>query len=210
MDERGIPAAGADFFGELAFNNDKQWWTANKARYEADVRAPLQALCDDLAGEFGAAKLFRPFRDVRFSADKRPYKDHQGAVIATAAGAGYYLQLSAEGLMTGAGWHDPAPELVARYRAAVDDDSAGRQLAGIVESLLASGYEVRGDELKTAPRGFSADHPRIAFLRRKSLFASRDHGTPPWMSTATVVDHVRADWRGCAALIDWLTRHLAA
>lgn len=205
---RGIPLAGADFFAELRFNNDKPWWTANKARWERDVRGPLTALCEALAPQFGDAKLFRPFRDVRFSNDKSPYKDHQGAVVIVAPATGYYLQLGAEGLMTGGGWYDPMPELVTRYRAAVDADASGAALVGIVAELEAAGFEVGGDTLKTAPRGFTADHPRAALLRHKSLRASRQHGAPEWLATPEAYDRVKADWDAYGPLLDWFRTHL--
>lgn len=205
----GVPLAGADFFAELRFNNDKPWWTANKPRWERDVRAPLQALCDALASEFGEAKLFRPYRDVRFSTDKTPYKDHQGAVVAVAPGVGYYLQLSSDGLMAGGGWYEPRPDLIARYRAAVDAEASGLALERIVTDAVASGYEIWGEELKSAPRGFGGDHPRIALLRRKQVVASVQYGTPDWLATPEALDRVRADWRAFGPLLRWLATHLA-
>lgn len=207
-DFEGIPLAGADFFAELRFNNDKAWWAANKARWERDVRGPLTALCEALAPDFGDAKLFRPHRDVRFSADKSPYKDHQGAVVIVAHATGYYVQLGAEGLMTGGGWYDPMPELVARYRAAVDAEASGAELVRIVAEAEASGFAVGGDALKTAPRGFTADHPRAALLRYKSLRASRAYGVPDWLATPAVYGRVKADWDAYGPLIDWLRTHL--
>ncbi|HOA89058.1 MAG TPA: DUF2461 domain-containing protein [Propioniciclava tarda] len=204
----GIDLDGVDFFAELAFNNDKDWWTANKARWEASVRRPMEALCAALAPEFGDAKLFRPYRDVRFSADKTPYKDHQGAVVDTVPSMGFYVQLSAHGLMTGGGWYAPSPDQVERFRASVDADGAGSSLAGIVTDLVSSGFEMGGDELKTAPRGFAKDHPRIDLLRRKHLLASVQHGTPDWLGTGEVVERVRADWLAYRPLLDWLEIHV--
>lgn len=205
----GLPAAGADFYAELRFNNDRDWWLANKPRWERDVRAPLQALADALASEFGAARLFRPNRDVRFSADKSPYKDHQGVVVHTGPAMGYYVAMGAEGLMTGGGWYSPEPATVARFRSGVDDDDLGDSLEGIVDDLVAGGFEVGGDELKTAPRGFSADHPRIALLRRKTLVASAQRGTPEWLESPEAFDRVRDDWLAYQPLVNWLAAHAA-
>jgi len=204
----GVPLAGADFFAELRFNNDKAWWAANKARWERDVRTPLAALCEALAPEFGDAKLFRPFRDVRFSNDKSPYKDHQGGVVRTVDGVGYYLQLSADGLLTGGGWYEATPDLVARYRAAVDADASGQALARIVDDLVGRGFGLHGDTLKTAPRGFTADHPRAALLRRKGLSGTMAHGTPDWLATPEALDRVRDDWRAYGPLMEWCATHL--
>lgn len=208
MGFEGIPAAGADFYAELRFNNDRDWWTVNKARWEADVRTPLVELTAALADEFGAAKVFRPNRDVRFSADKSPYKDHQGAVVHTGTAMGFYVAIGAEGLMTGGGWYEPIPALVARYRAAVDATASGEALEAITDSLAGQGFEIGGDELKTAPRGFTVDHPRIALLRRKHLLASVQHGTPDWLSTRDALARVRADWLAYRPLLDWLAVHV--
>ena len=77
----GIPADAVAFYAELEANNTKDWWTANKERYERSVREPFAALTDALADEFGEARIFRPYRDVRFSADKTPYKTNAAATV---------------------------------------------------------------------------------------------------------------------------------
>ena len=75
----GIPLAALDFYEDLEADNTKSFWTAHKKIYDEAVRAPLEALCAELEKQYGAAKLFRPYRDVRFAKDKTPYKNHQGA-----------------------------------------------------------------------------------------------------------------------------------
>lgn len=207
---QGIPRDAVAFFAELEQNNERSWWAANQDRWKRSVRGPVQVVCDTLAGEFGEAKLFRPHRDVRFSADKSPYKTHQGAVVGTSPGVGYYVQVSSQGLMTGAGWYLPSPAQVAAYREAVLDDDAGDALAGIVEALGAWGAEIDGDLLKTAPRGIDPDHPRIGLLRHRSLLASIPHGEPAWLGGDDVADHVREDWRAYRPLIEWLDEHLSS
>jgi uncharacterized protein (DUF2461 family) len=77
----GFPDEGLVFYEGLEADNSKTYWTRSKDVYESCVRGPMQALVEALAGEFGPAKLFRPYRDVRFSNDKTPYKTHQGAVV---------------------------------------------------------------------------------------------------------------------------------
>ena len=78
----GFPAAAFDFYTGLRADNSRSYWAAHRDVYEDSVRAPLAALLDDLAGEFGGqVSLFRPFRDVRFARDKSPYKTHQGGFI---------------------------------------------------------------------------------------------------------------------------------
>jgi uncharacterized protein (TIGR02453 family) len=174
------------------------------------VREPFEALCEALATEFGQPKVFRPNRDVRFSADKSPYKTHQGGVVRTSPGVGLYLQVSASGLLTGTGWWSPEPGQLEAFREAVLDDDSGDELVAIVEELEAGGADVHGDRLKTAPRGVDSSHPRIGLLRHRTLLASREHGTPEWLETPEVVERVRDDWRRYAALNRWLAAHLVA
>ncbi len=204
----GIPLSGVEFFAELEQNNDRDWWAAHKGEWQAAVREPMQRLVDQLAAEFGIAKLFRPNRDVRFSLDKSPYKTHQGAVVGTAAGVGYYLQVSGGGLMTGGGWYQPAPAQVAAYRESVLDERSGPKLDEAVADLVEGGFEIGGDLLKTAPRGVDPGHRRIGLLRHRSLLASLEYGTPQWLETSQVVDHVREDWRRYRPMVEWLAEHL--
>ena len=204
----GIPVDAVDFFAELELNNDRTWWTANKGRWQASVREPMERLCDGLADEFGEAKLFRPYRDVRFSNDKTPYKNHQGAVVHTSPGVGLYVQVSGAGLLTGTGWWRPEPGQLDAYRAAVLDDDSGDALASIVAALEEDGVVVHGDELKTAPRGVDPGHPRIRLLRYRTLLATVEHGVPDWLGTPEVLERVRDDWRSFAAVNQWLDAHL--
>lgn len=204
----GIPVEAADFFAELEYNNERDWWLANQGRWRTVVREPFEALCETLAGEFGQPKVFRPNRDVRFSADKSPYKTHQGAVVHTSPGVGLYVQLSASGLMTGTGWWSPEPGQLEAFRAAVLDDDSGEDLVSIIAKLEADRVEVGGDRLKTAPRGVDPSHPRIGLMRHRTLLVSVDHGTPEWLETPEVFDRVAADWRVYAPLNQWLARNL--
>src|SRR6516225_10363040 len=111
----GWPEEALDFYDGLAADNTKTYWTAHKAVYTDKVLGPMTELAEELAAEFGEPKIFRPYRDLRFSQDKTPYKTHIGATI----GGNAYVQFSADGLGTGAGmWHLEADQL-ARYRAAV-------------------------------------------------------------------------------------------
>ncbi len=141
----GIPLDAVRFYAELADDNSRDFWTANKDRYDAFVRAPFEQLLEALAEEFGEPKAFRPYRDVRFSRDKKPYKEHQGGFVQTAEGMGWYVQVSAGGLMTAGGFHQHAPDQVARFRSAVDDDASGAELVRIVADLEKASFEVGGD-----------------------------------------------------------------
>ena len=200
----GIPFAALDFYEDLEHHNSREWWAANRDVYESQVRGPMEALAAGLEEEFGAPKAFRPNRDVRFSPDKSPYKTHQGVVVATASGMGWYVQVSGEGLRTAAGWYAGTPAQPARSRRAVDAPSPGEELRRIVDGLREAGYVVDGDRLKTQPRGVAPDHPRIELLRHRSLTVERRHGAPEWLPTPAALDQVRADWRAFEPLLEWL------
>ena len=204
----GLPDEAFWFYEGLEADNSRGYWQAHRDTYDQHVRAPVQALCDALEGEFGPAHLFRPHRDVRFSRDKSPYKTHQGAFVAVEDGIGYYLQVAADGLLVAAGFRSHAPDQVERYRAAVDDETAGRRLEEIVDALVSAGFETGGDRLATRPRGTPPDHPRLDLLRHRSLTASRHWPPEPWVHTTAVLDRVRDAWHETAPLVDWVATHV--
>ncbi|WP_030164508.1 DUF2461 domain-containing protein [Spirillospora albida] len=201
----GFTTETFSFYEGLMSDNGKPYWTAHKDDYERHVRGPLAELCADLEDEFGPAKLFRPYRDVRFSKDKTPYKTHQGAHT----GEGFYLQVDADGLMVAGGMYAPTPEQLRRYRAAVDAGASGGELQKIVDGLRAAGLEIAGDRLKTRPRGTPEDHPRLDLLRHRSLYAHRGWPADPWMSDPDeVLARVRDSWRLLRPLVDWGHEHI--
>jgi uncharacterized protein (TIGR02453 family) len=200
----GFSDRAFEFYDELAAHNSKPFWAEHKTVYETEVRDPMRALVTELEPEFGEATLFRPFRDVRFSKDKSPYKTHQGAFVRIEPGIGYYVQLDSEGLLAGGGFHHQEPTQVERYRRAVDDESTGTRLGAIVAGLRDAGFEVEGEQLKTKPRGYDGDHPRIDLLRFKSLMALKRFGAPDWLATPAAVDRVRDTWRRLVPLNEWI------
>src|SRR5437899_11933857 len=116
----GFPLAGLDFYEDLEADNSKAFWTAHKDVYDSAVREPMVALIAELEDDFGPGKIFRPYRDVRFSKDKVPYKNHQGAVVRPAPGAGWYVQIGAPGLFVAAGIYAASPDQLARLRTTID------------------------------------------------------------------------------------------
>ena len=203
-DFSGFPEAALDFYDDLEMDNTKTFWEANKHVWAESVKAPMTALTAALAEEFGEAKIFRPFRDVRFAKDKTPYKTHQGAFVARGPATGFYVQVGAAGVRTGAGFYDAAPPRLAAFREAIVDDRYGPELERIVADLVAAGWELGGDRLKTSPRGYDADHPRIALLRHRSMTLGRDHGFVPYVHTAELLEKVRADWRAATPFVEWV------
>jgi len=205
----GIPTAAFRFYAELEENNNREWWLEHKATYDAEVKGPLTALLSELEPQFGPAKIFRPNRDIRFSQDKSPYKTAQGAFAASQEGVGYYLQISADGLLIGGGYHSHTPAQLARFRAAVDAPDSGLKLAEIVDAVAAAGFAIEGEKLKTVPRGFDKDHPRAELLKHKSLSASVEVGQPDWLRTPTAQEEIAARWEELRPLVDWVGEHAA-
>lgn len=205
----GIPAAATKFYAELEENNNRDWWHAHSAVYQDSVKAPLQALLADLEPRFGPGKIFRPNRDIRFSPDKSPYKTAQGAFASYQEGVGYYLQISADGLLVGGGYHSHSPAQLVRYRNSVDAGSTGEQLQHIVDGIAAAGFAIEGEKLKTVPRGFAKDHPRAELLKHKSLSAGVTLGEPEWLGSPDAEREIAALWEQLRPLVDWVGRHAA-
>ena len=204
----GFPVAALDFYDDLELDNTRAFWAAHKHVYDESVRAPMEALTAELAEEFGTAKVFRPYRDVRFAKDKTPYKTHQGAYVAAGPACGWYVQVGAPGVRVGAGFYRAEAPDLARIRAAIDAEHSGRELERIVAGLRKEGFEVSGEQLKTTPRGYAADHPRIDLLRHKSLALGRSYGFGPVISSPDLTEEVRADWRRLRPLVECVTERL--
>ena len=162
MGFRGWPAEAIDFYDGLEEDNSKAYWQAHKAAYEQAVLRPMEELLDDLAAQYGPGRIFRPYRDVRFSADKSPYKTAIGATLGEAG----YIRLSAAGLAAGRGMYMMSADQLQRYRQAVDADLPGPDLAQRVAAIRDAGIEVTAhDRVKDrAPRlsqGSSPDRPAV-------------------------------------------------
>jgi uncharacterized protein (TIGR02453 family) len=197
---RGWPEEALEFFEGLEADNSKSYWQKNKDLYEKVVRAPMEDLVDELAPEWGEGRIFRPYRDIRFSSDKSPYKTN----IAANIGAGY-VQLSAGGLGAGSGMWHMAPDQLERYRRAVSEDGSGAALDAIVVEARATGLTVSAHEvLKTAPKGYPKDHPRIELLRHKGLIAWCEWPAEAWLGTRRAKDRVVEFLRHSKPLNVWL------
>ncbi len=212
MSFEGFPDEGLVFYEGLEADNSKTYWTRHKAAYDAQVKAPLLALLEELAPEFGSAKVFRPYRDVRFSNDKTPYKTHQGAVVhPEGRGTGsWYLQISADGLHVAGGCWRLESDQVARYRRAVADDVQGPRLAKEVDRLTAAGISIAGERLSRVPSGFDAESPRVEMLKHKALHAARTWEPAEWLHDRRALDEVRTAWREFRALNAWLADNVGA
>ena len=207
----GFPPEALTFYAGLEQDNTRTYWQAHKDVYEDAVREPLEELLAELRPEFGTARVFRPYRNLRFSKDKTPYKTSQAAVVtADGAMAVRYIDLSAGGLRVGGGlFHIPREELDSIRRAIAADDS-GQELEGIETKLESAGLAYHRPELKTAPRGYPKDHPRIELLRRKSHVATKTLGAGPWLHGPEAKDRVADAWRSLSPFLAWLDRHSVA
>jgi len=202
---RGWPSEALEFYEGLSADNSKTFWTAHLEVYEKHVRQPMEELLAALEPEFGPGKIFRPYRDVRFSKDKSPYKTHLGAWLS----AGGYIQLSADGLAAGSGMYQMSPRQLERYRRAVADDRSGRQLAQIVSKLRKSGITVDAhDVLKTGPKGYPKDHPRIELLRYKGLISWKQWPVGAWLGTRKAKERLVGFLRTSKPLHDWLEKRV--
>ena len=205
---RGWPVEAVEFYEGLQADNSKPYWQDHKAVYEQCVRAPMEELLAELSDEFGTGKLFRPYRDVRFSANKEPYKTSCAATLGQGVGQAY-VSFSADGLSVGGGLYMPDPAALQRYRTAVDREKSGTELAGIVDDLHRAGYQTMAHEvLKTAPKGFPKDHARIELLRHKGIAMMKDWPVGAWLGTAKAKGNVVSTLRAGVPLNEWLHRYV--
>jgi uncharacterized protein (TIGR02453 family) len=203
----GWPPEALTWFEGIEADNSRTWFQAHRDVYDRAVRGPLEALLAEVAPEFGEGTVFRPNRDTRFSADKSPYKTAAAATIRRPTGGSYYVQVSAEGLLSGVGYYPLARDQLERFRRAVAGEGDGPAFAAVVEDLRAKGFNVSGhDPLKSAPRGYPKDHPRVEFLRLRDLLVGVDHPPRKWLATRAALDRVVGPWRTAAPLLDWMDR----
>ena len=215
MEFTGFPVAALDFYDDLEVDNTKSFWEKHKQVYDESVKAPMTALCDALDKEFGSAKIFRPYRDVRFAKDKTPYKTHAGAVVHGGPGDGaLYVQVSADGLLVAGGYYMCATDQSRRLRAAVADERTGRQLERLLDPLLAAGWTLGGDRLKRVPKEYAevaaGGGLRGELVRAKALSASRHFPPDDSLCSPQVRDRVAEGWRALGPLNTWLRDHVGA
>jgi uncharacterized protein (TIGR02453 family) len=202
---RGWPSEALEFYEGLGADNSKTYWTAHLSVYENQVRQPMQELLAALEPEFGPGKIFRPYRDVRFSKDKSPYKTHLGAWLSF----GGYVQLSAGGLAAGCGMYEMAPDQLERYRRAVADPRSGAELTALTAGIERARIRVHGHgTLKTAPRGYPKDHPRSELLRHKGLTTWKEWSPAAWLGTAAAKNRILDFFRTSRPLRQWLDDHV--
>jgi len=176
------------FLKQLAKNNDKEWFNANKQRYLDHIVAPgkayIEAIDEQLpqvsdhitaSTKTNGGSMFRIYRDARFSKDKRPYKENIGFHFRHAAGRdahapGFYVHIEPKQVFIGGGiWNPPTPVLN-KIREFIDDNPNAWKKIKADKKIIKRFGEIQGDRLKRPPRGFAADHPLIDDLKLKSFF----------------------------------------
>jgi uncharacterized protein (TIGR02453 family) len=200
----GFGSGAVGWFEGLERDNSKAYFERTRATFLADVREPFEDLLDELTLEFpGEPKVFRQHRDIRFSADKSPYKTRTYGIVYDGSGRAWYASLSASGLYAASGYWRMSNEQLERYRAAVSGE-----LASLLADAEAAGLELAEPALKTVPRGFPRDHPHAALLRYKSVIAGRALAPGPALETRDALEFVAGTWRAVAPLNAWLATHV--
>jgi uncharacterized protein (TIGR02453 family) len=219
-----FPPDTTGFLGELRRDNSKVWFEANRARYQAAYvdagKAFVEAVAAVLAGIVPGIQaeprvlgsIFRIHRDARFSADKRPYKDHldfwfwQGE--RKAAVSGLFVRISPDGIGVGAGSQGFDKPTLARFRGAVGDDDVRAELVDAVEGIEKAGYLVDGETYKRVPAGFRPDGPVARFLRHSALFVHHDEPADLALDAERLLPTLGRHWAVLAPLHRWLVTHV--
>ena len=203
---KGFPAEALEFLTELEANNDRDWFKANRARYDEVLVGPATALGEDLS-DLGRPKLFRPWNDTRFHAAP-PIKEHVGLAIGYEGAGGFYVELSLDGLLVAGGLHNPAPDQVERIRRGVDGSRTAGALTKAIRQAEAAGLELNEPDLVRGPRGYPADHPRQELLRRRRLIVAKRQRTGRWLERPAAGRRIREQLEAGAPLVRWLRGHV--
>ncbi len=180
------------WFRGLERENTREYFTSTRDFYDDNVRDALEDLLHEIAGD--DVKVFRQHRDLRFTKDKSPYKTRTYGIAGR-----LYVALSAEGMYAGTGYYRLEREQLERYREAVDEE-----LAEAVAGAERAGLEIRGEQLKTAPRGYPRDHPQIDLLRRKQLIIGAALPAGRGISGERALAHARHVWDAAEPIVAWL------
>jgi uncharacterized protein (TIGR02453 family) len=195
-----------EFLDELEANNEREWFRANRPRYDAYLLDPARELAGQLT-HLGEPRFFRPYNDTRFHM-RPPIKEHLGVAIGHHGAGGYYVELSLDGLLVAAGLHHPAPDQLERFRAAIDDGRRAAAFERAVRTAEKAGLSVAEPELKRAPRGYPNDHPRLGRLRMKQVTVVCRHELGPWLHEPDCVGLIREQLDAARPLVAWLGKYI--
>ena len=223
----GFPPEGIQFLADLAANNNRQWFEANKKTYQEQLLKPAQSFVLALGERLrqispairydsatnGTGSLMRIYRDVRFSKDKTPYKTNismsfwQGSGKKTAH-PGFFVRFEVDGGGIFVGQHGFDGPHLAAYRDAVADAKMGKELEEALALVTSRGdFEIGGEHYKRVPRGYDADHTRAELLKYNGLWAlNTDAIMPPDLYEPQLVDICFANCQKMAPIHEWLVK----
>jgi uncharacterized protein (TIGR02453 family) len=218
----GMPDEGLAFLEDLEERNTKEFFDAHKRVFTEQVQTPFAALVEAAAArlqrtvpDLGKPKVFRIYRDLRFSKDKTPYKTSMSASVphrppgerdGGGVGTGYYVNVGPAGLYVASGLYHPERPELARVRAAIADPDSGGELEAILRRAAGKGLEPWLNPLQRMPRPWPPDHPRSGLLKARSLVLNRQHDRAPWLRTGELLDRLVADWKAMIPFNHWLER----
>jgi uncharacterized protein (TIGR02453 family) len=216
----GFPDDTLPFLEDLRMHNSKEWFDANRARYDEAFIAAGKRFVEDMAPVLAKispdieaqpkvnGSIFRINRDTRFSKDKTPYKDHldfwfwegqrKGAV------SGFFARVSPDEFGVGVGAHGLDKDGLAAFRSAVDDPSSGKALAEAAAKVEKAGFTLDGEHYKRVPKGFSDDGPAGRFILFAGLHTYTEHDPSILTDGAAVTKACRATWSKLAPIHRWL------
>lgn len=220
-DFAGFPKQTLTFLRALSKNNDRDWFQSHRDDYERYWLEPARSFVDaageqlvKLAPDVNAeprinGSIFRINRDIRFSSDKRPYKDYLDLWFwegeRRSAVSGFYLRIAPRIIGIGVGAHSFDKDRLTAFRSAVADDETGPPLAKIVASMARKGFVVKGEHYKRVPRGYEPPNAAAErLLRHSALWLGEDEPIPDELHTAAFVRYALSRWRKMAPLHRWL------
>lgn len=214
-DYTSFPKDALAFLTELKANNRKDWFASNKPRYEAAIKLPAQAFTEAVCFRMKAmtdrdwhAKIFRIYRDVRFSKDKTPYNAHLHILFREEGrSTGLFFGLRPNELVLGAGVFKFDDVQLPTYRAAVASPK-GAELADLIAGYQSAGLRLNDPPLKRVPKGFPTDHPRADLLKRKGLALWQDRTDPEIMLTSAGLQTCFDSWDQIDALRTWMNTNI--
>lgn len=225
MTFQGFSEAGLQLLSELRANNNKPWFEANRASYDALLTEPAKAFVAAVGERLqsispriyfdtrtnGTGSLLRIYRDTRFSADKSPYKTNISGMFWEGGGKkmvspGFGFQLEPHQISLMGGQFNFPKDTIVRYREAVDDPGPGDELASILEEL-ATTYTINGDQYTRVPGDYENDHPRAELLKYKGLWASTTAQDVDLIMSPALVDFVFEHYLNISPLQQWLAKH---
>jgi uncharacterized protein (TIGR02453 family) len=215
----GFSKTAPAFWHELAIEMNRDWFEANKQRYETEWVQPMSALMHaaraGLQRQYGALKLGPPkilriYRDVRFAKDKTPYKTHIAARIPVREGlSALYVHIELDEEYLGCGSYFFEPSKLARWRKLVAADATGKPLAATVAKLRAAGYGAGGhDNYVKVPKPYPADHPRAELLKMRGITASLPAIPRGMLHSPKLVDWIVQRNAALVPFVTWLAKHM--